>query len=238
MHTACDRFEVVGFRRNGDVTGNPGAFNDGEWTLMATPNEGIANRRAGRMSTRKRLARAAGRCLVGGMDNVPLRARRLSALLGCLLSAAVLQAAEPALTISLGGKTTVLETADLAALAHQDVTAFDFHEKKDHVYSGVPVRDLLARAGVEFGEKLRGRALRQIVIVHCRDHYDIVFALAEFDDAFNNRIILLVDRQDGLPLPEGQGPVRLVVPGDKRPARWARMVTSLEVTPVEDSAGR
>lgn len=149
-----------------------------------------------------------------------------------------MRAAEPTLMISLGGKTTVIESADLAALAHQDVTAFDFHEKKDHVYSGVPVRDLLAKAGVEFGEKLRGRALRQIVIVHCRDHYDIVFALAEFDDAFNTRTILLVDRQDGQPLPEGQGPVRLVVPGDKRPARWARMVTSLEVVPVDESAKR
>jgi hypothetical protein len=90
---------------------------------------------------------------------------------------------------------------------------------------------------VEFGEKLRGKGLRQVVIAHCRDHYDIVFALAEFDDAFNSRIILLVDRQDGLPLPLGQGPVRLVVPGDKRPARWARMVTSLEVVSVDDSSG-
>jgi DMSO/TMAO reductase YedYZ molybdopterin-dependent catalytic subunit len=140
-------------------------------------------------------------------------------------------------TITFAGKTTALGEADLAAAAHQEVNAFDFHEKKNHVYSGVPVRDLLARAGVQFGEKLRGKGLRQVVIAHCRDHYDIVFALAEFDDAFNSRTILLVDRQDGQPLPEGQGPVRLVVPGDKRPARWARMVTSLEVVSVDDSAG-
>jgi hypothetical protein len=173
------------------------------------------------------------------MDLISPRIRRLSAFLGCVvLSAACLRAAEPSVTITYGGKATVLAAADLAALTHQDVTAFDFHEKKDHVYSGIPVRDLLARAGVDLGEKLRGKALRQIVIVHCSDHYDIVFALAEFDDAFNNRTILLVDRQDGQPLPDGQGPVRIVVPGDKRPARWARMVASLEVVPVEDSAGR
>jgi DMSO/TMAO reductase YedYZ molybdopterin-dependent catalytic subunit len=65
-----------------------------------------------------------------------------------------------------------------------------------------------------------------------------VFALAEFEDAFNSRTILLVDRQDGQPLPEAIGPLRLVVPGDKRPARWARMVTSLEVVPVGDAAAR
>jgi DMSO/TMAO reductase YedYZ molybdopterin-dependent catalytic subunit len=158
--------------------------------------------------------------------------------MGCLaLSAVRLHAADPLVTITFAGKSLALGESDFAALAHQEVTAFDFHEKKDHVYSGVPVRDLLAKAGVEFGEKLRGKGLRQIVIAHCRDHYDIVFALAEFDDAFNSRTILLVDRQDGQPLPEGQGPVRLVIPGDKRPARWARMVTSLEVVPVADSAG-
>jgi hypothetical protein len=94
------------------------------------------------------------------------------------------------------------------------------------------VRDLLARAGVEFGEKLRGKGLRLAVVAHCRDHYDIVYALAEFDDAFNGRTILLVDRQDGQALPDALGPYRLVVPGDKRPARWARMVTSLEVVAV------
>jgi hypothetical protein len=173
------------------------------------------------------------------MGETAIRSCRLAALLGCvLLTTAVLRAGEPAITISFAGKATALDAAELAALAHQDVTAFDFHEKKDHTYSGVPVRDLLARAGVEFGEKLRGRALRQVVIVHCRDHYDIVFALAEFDDAFDSRTILLVDRQDGQPLPEGQGPLRLVVPGDKRPARWARMVASLEVVPVDDGTGR
>jgi hypothetical protein len=172
------------------------------------------------------------------MPPVSPRLRRLAAILGCLaLCASALRAADPLLTINFAGKTTAFGEADLAATAHQEVTAFDFHEKKNHVYGGVPVRDLLARAGVEFGEKLRGKGLRQVVIAHCRDHYDIVFALAEFDDAFNSRTILLVDRQDGQPLPEGQGPVRLVVPGDKRPARWARMVASLEVVSVDDGAG-
>jgi hypothetical protein len=186
-----------------------------------------------------RLASGAGRCFAAEMDEIPPRAPRFRALLASvLLSASVLHAAGSSVTITVGGKATVLGSADLATFVHQDVTAFDFHEKKDHVYRGIPVRDLLAKAGVEFGEKLRGKALRQMVIVHCSDHYDIVFALAEFDDAFNDRTILLVDRQDGQPLPEGQGPVRLVVPGDKRPARWARMVASLEVVPVEDGTGR
>ena len=156
----------------------------------------------------------------------------MKGLLCLFLTVLVVHAAEPRLTISYAGKTTAFAAAEISQLPHEDVKAFDAHEKQDHVYSGVPVRDLLAKAGVVFGEKLRGKALRQVVLVHCRDHYDIVFALAEFDAAFNNRTILLVDRQDGQPLPDALGPVRLVVPGDKRPARWARMVVSLEVVSV------
>jgi hypothetical protein len=162
--------------------------------------------------------------------------RRVLALGFLLGTTAALRAADPGIQISYAGKTVAFAATDLAALTHQEVTAFDFHEKQNHVYSGVPVRDLLEKAGVQLGEKLRGKSLRLVVIAHCSDHYDIVFALAEFDDAFNPRTILLVDSSDGKPLPEGQGPLRLVVPGDKRPARWARMVTSLEVIPVGGAA--
>ena len=152
----------------------------------------------------------------------------------CLGLLAAASYAAPALTVRYGATSVAFEASAFEALAHRSVTAYDFHEKQDHVYTGVPVRDLLAKAGVEFGEKLRGKSLRLVVIAHCRDHYDIVFALAEFDDAFNARTILVVDRQDGGAVPPGQGPLRLVVPGDKRPARWARMVESLEVVPVGD----
>ena len=163
----------------------------------------------------------------------PLVRLRRVALLGLTgLAALGLHAAEPRLTIVYDGQTTSFAAAEISMLPHQDVSAFDAHEKQTHVYSGVPVRDLLAKAGILFGEKLRGNFLRLAVIAHTRDNYDIIYALAEFDDAFNNRTILLVDRQDGQPLPDGMGPVRLFIPGDKRPARWARMVTSLEIVPV------
>ncbi len=144
----------------------------------------------------------------------------------------------PQLTVVYDGQTTVFTGAELAQMPHQDVTAFDFHDKKSHAFSGVPVHDLLAKVGVPFGEKLRGKFLRMAVIAHTRDNYDIIFALAEFDDAFNSRTIFAVDRQDGQPLGEALSPARLVVPGDKRPARWAHMVTSLEVVPVGNPGPR
>jgi len=125
----------------------------------------------------------------GPMQPIPAGLRPTLFLIAlALLGAPGLRAADLSLTVVYEGKATVFSEADLSALAHQDVTAFDFHEKKSHVYTGVPVRDVLAKVGIEFGEKLRGRNLRLAVLAHCRDHYDIVFALAEFEDAFNSRI--------------------------------------------------
>jgi DMSO/TMAO reductase YedYZ molybdopterin-dependent catalytic subunit len=39
----------------------------------------------------------------------------------------------------------------------------------------------------------------------------------------------LADTADGKPLPERQGPLRIVVPQEKKGARWIRMVESIEV---------
>jgi hypothetical protein len=142
------------------------------------------------------------------------------------------RAEDAVLHVSFGGKVLAFSAADLAAMPHQDFTARDAHENKTHGYSGFPARELLARAGVPLGEQLRGPALRLLVVARARDHYAVVYSLAEFDGAFNDRTIFLVDRQDGQPLGQGAGPLRFVIPGDQRPARWARMITSLDIFPI------
>lgn len=152
-------------------------------------------------------------------------------LLALFLSAAAVRlgAAEPVLTVTSTDRTLSFSAEELRLLPHREITATDPHENKAHRYSGVPVRDLLLQAGAPLGEKLRGRALQLAVLVHSKDGYVTLFALAEFDDAFSDRELLLADGEDGAPLPANAAPLRLVVPGDKRAARWARMVTSMEV---------
>src|SRR2546430_12933422 len=71
-------------------------------------------------------------------------------------SAAVMSASEPALKISFAEKTLTLTSEEFSALPHAELTALDAHAKKEHTYSGVPVAELLVRAGVPLGEKLRG----------------------------------------------------------------------------------
>lgn len=138
-------------------------------------------------------------------------------------------AAAPALTLSYGDTHLDLSLADIAALPHLSIAAMDGHEKKMHVYSGVPVHDLLEKLGVPSGEKFRGKQLGLVVLAKARDGYTVAYALAEFDPNFSDRTILLVDRQDGAPLPAALGPLRIMAPGDKRPARWERMVDALEI---------
>jgi hypothetical protein len=67
------------------------------------------------------------------------------------------------------------------------------------------------------------------VVVEAADGYRVVFALAELDPSIGARHVLVVDREDGNPLSASDGPYRLVVEGEVRPARWSRQVVAFHV---------
>jgi DMSO/TMAO reductase YedYZ molybdopterin-dependent catalytic subunit len=102
------------------------------------------------------------------------------------------------------------------------------HEPPAH-WQGVALEDVLQRAGAPSGEQLRGHGMTTIVRVTASDHYQVVFSLGELDPMLGNEQVILVDTQDGQPLTKN-GPFRLVVPGDKRPARWIHSITTIEET--------
>jgi hypothetical protein len=52
---------------------------------------------------------------------------------------------------------------------------------------------------------------------------------AELDSTLTGKVPLLVDRLDGQPLTARDGPWRVFVPGDRRPARWVRQVVRLHL---------
>jgi tungstate transport system substrate-binding protein len=111
-------------------------------------------------------------------------------------------------------------------------TSFKVHGKEgvDVVYAGVLLREVLRTVNIPLGDhQLRGSWLNRTIHVHAADGYQAAFALAELDDDIANTSVLIADRKDGHTLPSGEGPLRLVVPDEKRPARWAKMVTILEV---------
>lgn len=150
-------------------------------------------------------------------------------LTGLLIFSGKMTHAQPTLTIS--GEVTrplTLQAADLQAMPRSEVTGKD-RDGKEHRYAGVPLVDLLRAAGVTLGGDLRGENLMKYVVVKAIDGYEVLFALPEIDAGFATRTILLADRVDGAPLPTGVVPYRIVVPDEKKPARWIREVKAIEV---------
>jgi hypothetical protein len=131
------------------------------------------------------------------------------------------------------GQTATLSVAEIAAMPHTGFT-FDDHGQK-HGYEGVALIDLLAKVGTPTGKALGGRALANAVRVTAADGYQVVFGLGEADPGTRPNRIILADRADGAPLGEKEGPFKLVIEGDLRPARGARMVTTIEVIPLSTS---
>jgi hypothetical protein len=117
--------------------------------------------------------------------------------------------------------------SDIAAMPHQKI-AVDAHGKAVS-FEGVPLRLVLEKAGVVFGNSMHSKKLTSYLLVEAADGYRVVFALPELDPEFTDRVILLADRADGRPLDSKDGPFRIVVPGEKRMARWVRQVTGLKV---------
>jgi hypothetical protein len=76
---------------------------------------------------------------------------------------------------------------------------------------------------------LRGAALAQYVVVETRDAYRVVFALAELDSGFTDKVVFLADAKNGAPLDSVEGPFRLIAVGEKRPARWVRGVAKIRL---------
>jgi DMSO/TMAO reductase YedYZ molybdopterin-dependent catalytic subunit len=117
---------------------------------------------------------------------------------------------------------------DLKKLPRKSVSTKG-HDDQMHQYDGVPIGALLAKAGVPQGAALRGKSMALTVVAEGSDGYKAVFSLTELDDDFAAETVLIVDSTDGQPLGADQGPLRLVVPGDKRQGRWVRMLKSITV---------
>ena len=100
---------------------------------------------------------------------------------------------------------------------------------KKHEFTGVPLIVLLEKAGATTGKELRGENLTKYLLVQAADGYEVVFSLAEIDPEFTNQVLLLATEKDGNPLPAGEGPFRIIVPNDKKQARWIREVRSMRV---------
>src|SRR5208282_1041145 len=98
---------------------------------------------------------------------------------------------------------------------------------------GVPLRAVLEKAGVGFGETLKGKRMASCLLVEAADDYRVVIALPEVDPRFTDKQVILAFLKDGKPLDDKEGPYRIVIPDEKRMARWVRQVTTLKIVEVQ-----
>jgi len=116
----------------------------------------------------------------------------------------------------------------LQALPEHSITVKD-KNGAPHQYTGVYVQDVLSKAGVTTGHELSGENLSKYVLASCADGYQVVYSLAELDSSFVQNLPIIAYKIDGQPLFKNKGPLRMVMPEDKKPARSCFQLQTLSV---------
>jgi len=137
------------------------------------------------------------------------------------LQVAVVAAAEPSIAVRKDdGAPQTFDAPALAALPQHTLRA-EAHGKTVEC-SGPYLIDVLDKVGAPHGEALRGKQLDYVARVRAADDYRVVFSLAELDPAMHDAVPIVTASCNGAPLDAKDGPFRVIVPGEKRPARWIR----------------
>lgn len=134
-------------------------------------------------------------------------------------------------TIKVTGEVTTpldLKLPDLQQFKQIEVKRKD-RDGSDHTYTGVVLADILQKAGATLGKELTKENLAKYVLVEASDGYRVIFGLAELDKAFTDRLIIVATLVDGKPLDARDGPFRIIVQDEKKPARCIKQVTSIKI---------
>jgi hypothetical protein len=106
-----------------------------------------------------------------------------------------------------------------------------------HHSTCIALVDLLHASGIVTQLKMDPNAdphtkhapLRMTVTAHATDGYAVLFSLGELLPEIGHRAVWIALDEDDEPLPSKDGPVKLIVPDDTKPARWIHGVNELSV---------
>ena len=135
-----------------------------------------------------------------------------------------------AMRISFGDQSSDWTVATLAALPHKTVTVHNNHAKADETYSGVPLMDLLVKAGV--AAKPMGKDMAFYLVAEGTDGYKAVYSVAEVNPDVHDATVIVADTENGKPI-AADGPLKLVATRETRPARWVRNLAGVRVLPAQ-----
>ena len=161
-----------------------------------------------------------------------MRALAIAVGMSALAFPAMAQTPSPATVVIKGeaGQLVTLTAADLDALPQASVTLS--HDGHSFTLSGARMDAVLAKVDAPLGKGLHGPALADMVVIRASDGYRVALALSDVDAAVRPEAavgpVILAYKQDGKPLGK-DGPFRLAVGGDLKPARSARNVIEIDV---------
>jgi hypothetical protein len=151
-------------------------------------------------------------------------------LLPGLLLAAGHVLAEPAAppTLKMPGKPDQAVAPESLLGRNQSDVRLEDSQGNVTVYHGMPLLDVLEKAGLDVrtmaGERQMAAA---IVLAKARNGYTVAFSVGELRASRSNPRVFLVSETAMDPLPENEGPVRLMVYGD--PVRSAYGLATIEL---------
>jgi hypothetical protein len=141
--------------------------------------------------------------------------KRLAAVLLFSAGGTLLIAAEPPVLRIPGAAGRPISPASLLGAGSMNV-GLELSEGDSIVYHGRPLLDVVEKAGVDTRSMAGQRKTAPaVVVVRARDGYTVVFSMGELLMHRADPRVFLVSETAAGPLPENEGPVRLIVHGDR-----------------------
>jgi hypothetical protein len=163
-----------------------------------------------------------------GQYNRMLTLRSIAVLFAAFALAPIAKASPSVVTLTgEDGRSRTLSVKDLDALPQGAATIT--HEGKAYGFKGALLGEVVKLVDAPLGSAMRGQALSDVVIVTAADGYVVTLALSDLEPTIRSTKTILADATaEGSPL-DKDGPFRLVVDGDLKPARSERNVVAIEV---------
>lgn len=113
------------------------------------------------------------------------------------------------------------QTIDVTYQSGEDTTSTSF--------TGVPLWQIISAAQPNLNADVRNDRISTFIVVTASDNYQAVIAWGEIDPEFAGQPILVAYEQEGAPIADEQGPIRLVVPTDARGGRYVSGVVNISL---------
>lgn len=110
-----------------------------------------------------------------------------------------------------------------------DVTFQSGQDTVSTTFTGVPLWQVIGAAQPNLNADVSNDRLSTFIVVTATDNYQAVIAWGEIDPEFGNQPILVAYEENGAPIADEEGSIRLVVPGDGRGGRYVSGVVNISL---------